>query len=122
MSYPYFTRENRIIGPACARYYDHHMVLDDQSMICEPDLRNKLSKAVSHLYFLHPHSIIVSQVEARPLIEYYDQTAYRNASLLYFGGSSPGRDLRNCLRLVQGKYEGILVLLILEFIYYLTHS
>jgi hypothetical protein len=105
MSYPYYSRDDRVIGPAHARYYDHRMIISDHSMVCEAGLRYKLSKAVSHLYFLRPHSIILSQIEARPLNEYHDPSAYRNSSLLYFGGSSPGKDLRDCLLAVQGEKE-----------------
>ncbi len=67
MSYPYYQRVERVTGPACVRYYDHNMTLPDPDMRCEPGLRLQLSKAVSHLYFVQPHSIILSQIESRGL-------------------------------------------------------
>jgi hypothetical protein len=103
MSYPYRNRGYRTLGPASVKYYDHNLTLTEQTMRCEPGLRLKLSEAVSHLYFLRPHSIILSQIEGQPLSAYHNPSAYSLASLLYLGGSTPGRDLHNCLISVRGK-------------------
>jgi hypothetical protein len=103
MSYPYYQRDERVTGPACVRYYDHNMVLPDPDMRCEPGLRLQLSKAVSHLYFVQPHSIILSQIESRPLRDYHCPSAYQQASMLYFGGSSPRKDLHDCIASIRGK-------------------
>ncbi len=100
MSYPYFSRSEHVIGPAVAKYYDEGIVLPDLGMVCEPGLRYKISKAASHLFFLKPHSIILSQIESKPLSAYYDASAYRDAALLYFGGSNPGRDLLECKEVI----------------------
>ncbi len=105
MSYPYFTRNTHVLGPAIARYYDRLLTISDPVMRCEPGLRYKLSKAVSHLFFLQPHSIILTQVEAQPLSAYHNPDAYSLAKLLYFGGSDPGKDLHNCILSVQGIFN-----------------
>jgi hypothetical protein len=76
-------------------------------MRCPAGLRVKLSQAVSLLYFLTPHALIFSQIENKPLYDYFDRSSYDRARLLYFGGSSPGLDLKNCLRSIDHlRYPG----------------
>jgi hypothetical protein len=101
MTYPYYQRNRRVSGPASLVYYDADIALPDPDMICEPGLRLKISRAVSHLYFLHPHALILSHIESRPLSDYYSSRSYNQAQLLYFGGSSPGRDLHDCMEAVR---------------------
>jgi hypothetical protein len=101
MSYPYYHRANRIIGPASHKYYDERMVVTDPAMASPPNFRAKISRAVSHLYFVQPHSVIRSQIENRPLSDYYSSKLYEQATLLYFGGSTPGQDLRECMQDVE---------------------
>jgi hypothetical protein len=100
MTYPYSHRTERISGPASRVLYDSGVRLRDPNMACRPGLRLEISKAVSHLYFLHPHAIILSHIESRPLADYYSHKSYEDARYLYFGGSSPGADLQNCLQAV----------------------
>ncbi len=101
MSYPYYQRDTHVVGPASAKYYDDRITLSDPAMVCPAGLRSRLSQAVSHLYFLRPHALILSQIEGRPLSDYHNRRAYRQASLLYFGGSTPGHDLRECLNDIE---------------------
>ena len=53
------------------------------------DFRRELSEAFSLLYFLRPHSLILSAIEGQPLSTYVDQTAYDEACMLYVGNDSP---------------------------------
>ncbi len=101
MCYPYFHRENSIVGPATHKFYDHKLTITNPSMVCERGLRSKLSSAVSYLYFLKPHALILSQIESKPLTDYFDPQAYHQAQLLYFGGSTPGKDLLECLTSIR---------------------
>ncbi len=96
MAYPYFQRSTRAPGPASRTLYDVGIILNDPEMVCRAGLRNELSRALSHLYFLHPHALILSQIQSRPLSDYFSKTKYDRANLLYFGGSTPGQDLANC--------------------------
>jgi len=101
MSYPYYQRDTNVCGPASIKFYDAGMVITDPSMVCPAGLRLRLSQAVSHLYFLRPHALILSQIEGRPLSDYHNSRAYKQATLLYFGGSTPGQDLRECLQDIE---------------------
>ncbi len=101
MTYPYFHRTRRAVGPASQVLYDTGLSLSNPDMVCQPGLRLQLSKAVSHLYFLHPHALILSEIELKPLSSYYSSKLYDQAQLLYFGGSSPGQDLRRCMQNVD---------------------
>ncbi len=101
MTYPYFQRDTRVMGPASRVFYDYGLDLADPNMVCQPGLRLQLSKAVSHLFFLRPHALILSHIESKPLSDYYSSELYDRAQLLYFGGSSPGQDLRRCMRAVS---------------------
>jgi hypothetical protein len=101
MTYPYFQRTTHAMGPASQVFYDSGITLADPDMTCQPGLRLQLSKAVSHLYFLHPHALILSQIESKPLSCYYSPKLYEKAQLLYFGGSSPGQDLLRCMQAVD---------------------
>jgi hypothetical protein len=105
MAYPYFRRSERLTGPASRKFYDHGMFIPDPKMRCLPGLRAKLSQAVSHLFFLQPHALIISQIENRPLSDYYSHQAYQNARFLYFGGSNPGRDLMECKQAISHPYQ-----------------
>ncbi len=96
MTYPYYMRETRVTGPASVKFYDSGMTLPDPSMVSPTGLRLALSQAVSHLYFLQPHALILSHIEGRPLSDYHSARSYERATLLYFGGSSPGKDLQEC--------------------------
>ncbi len=101
MTYPYFQRTERTPGPASRVLYDTGVMLTDPEMICRPGFRLEMSKAVSNLYFLQPHAIVLSQIESRPLTDYYSPQSYEHARYLYFGGSSPGQDLHSCLQAIS---------------------
>ncbi len=101
LTYPYFQRTTRAPGPASRTLYDVGFVLPDPEMICQDGLRLKISQAVSHLFFLKPHALILSHIESRPLSDYFSRTAYDRAQLLYFGGSSPGVNLVQCQRAIH---------------------
>jgi hypothetical protein len=103
MTYPYFQRTSRKPGPASRTLYETCYPLPDPEMICRAGLRIEFSRAVSHLYFLKPHALILSHIEAKPLSDYFSREAYDRAQLLYFGGSSPGQDLANCMSIVRNQ-------------------
>ncbi len=100
MTYPYFQRTTRTPGPASRTLYDLGIVLPDPEMVCRDGLRLEISQAVSHLFFLKPHALILSHIESRPLSDYFSREAYDRANMLYISGSSPGLDLVNCQRTV----------------------
>ena len=93
----------RPVGPASQIYYrvTDSVLRTDQHMDFPASFRRELSAAFSAFYFLHPHAIVLSQIENRPLSDYLDMQAYDRASLLYGQVGSAVQDQQRSLQSVS---------------------
>ena len=100
---PYEMSSPRPSGPASRVFYRVPRCLlgSDPDMDYPEYIRSELSTAFSLVHFLVPHAIVRSRMEGRPLREFVDCAAYRNASLLYSGTDSPIQDYIRSVRAVN---------------------
>jgi hypothetical protein len=90
-----FDRES---GPASETYFS--VSVDDLGI--DPALdypktfRNELSLAHSELFFLKPHALVLSCIEDRDVLEYFDPVKYQTACLTYPNNTCPLADLDRC--------------------------
>jgi hypothetical protein len=59
-------------------------------------LRNELSLAHSDLFFFKPHALILSTMEDRDILDYFDNAKYQRACQVYPNNTCPLDDLDRC--------------------------
>ncbi len=104
ISFPYIESCPRP-GPAISKYYtmSPDLVLRHPEFDVEPSFRSELSKAFCGLYFLRPHSVVISEYERVPIDQYFDPDAYDHANCLYFNPDNPYKDLKRCRDAIEAK-------------------
>ena len=68
----------------------------DQALDYPKSFRNELSLAHSDLFFLKPHALVLSALEDRDALEYFDPIKYQQACLTYPNNTCPLDDLDRC--------------------------
>ena len=85
-------------GPACVTFFK----VDPNDQGLDPvldypaSLRNELSLAHSDLFFFKPHALILSTIEDRDILEYFNIDKYRQACAMYPNNTCPLDDLDRC--------------------------
>jgi hypothetical protein len=84
-------------GPASATFFsiDHLQGLDPK-LDYPPSFRNELSLAHSELFFLRPHALVMSSLEDKDALEYFDPKKYQQACDVYPNNACPLDDLDRC--------------------------
>ncbi len=59
-------------------------------------LRNELSLAHSELFFFKPHALVLSLIEDRDILDYFDPVKYQRACQIYPNNTCPLDDLDRC--------------------------
>jgi hypothetical protein len=85
-------------GPASATFFevkpsDRGL---DPSLDYPASFRNELSLAHSELFFFKPHALVLSIIEDRDILEYFDPRLYQKACERYPNNTCPLEDLDRC--------------------------
>jgi len=84
-------------GPASATYFDINRLHGlDPKLDYPSSFRNELSLAHSDLFFLKPHALIMSSLEDKDPLEYFDPVKFRQAREVYPANTCPLDDLDRC--------------------------
>ncbi len=59
-------------------------------------LRNELSLAHSDLFFFKPHALLMSTIEDRDVLDFFDHEKYQQACQMYPNNTCPLDDLDRC--------------------------
>jgi hypothetical protein len=70
-------------------------------MVADPIFRHELSEAFCGLYFLQPHSIVISRLERRPLVSFVSRPLYASAIPLYASCQGPHQDFERCQNIIK---------------------
>ena len=85
-------------GPASATFFK--VSPNDQGLDPVLDypstLRNELSLAHSDLFFFKPHALVLSAIEDRDILDYFDPVKYQLACQMYPNNTCPLDDLDRC--------------------------
>lgn len=89
---------DRESGPASETYFsvsvaDHGL---DPALDYPKTFRNELSLAHSDLFFLKPHALVLSCLEDKDVLEYFDPLKYQAARRTYPNNTCPLEDLDRC--------------------------
>ncbi len=84
-------------GPASKTLFDvgQNRGLDPQ-LDYPSCFRNELSIAHSNLFFLKPHALVLSSIEDKDVLEYFDPIKYLQACEVYPNNTCPLDDLDRC--------------------------
>ncbi len=85
-------------GPASVSYFkvrpsDRGL---DPMLDYPAEFRNELSLAHSDLFFLKPHALVLSVIEDRDVLDYFDPQKYLQACQTYPNNTCPLADLDRC--------------------------
>ncbi len=61
-----------------------------------PSFRAELSSVHSEVFFLTRHALVLSLLENKPVLDYFDVQKYNEARVYYPNNSSPLEDLDRC--------------------------
>ena len=84
--------------------YDHAL---DPDLDYSASFQAELCKVHSDTFFLYPNALTLSAIEEKPILEYFDRSAYARACSLYSGGGGPLEDLDDCSPHRPWKYAQI---------------
>jgi len=80
-------------GPATHTYYEVPPILRSLPGLNVPGkFRAELSMAFSKVYHLKPHALVLSYLEGRPLVDYFDEEAYALSHSYYQDPLTPSLD------------------------------
>ena len=99
LALPCFVRSGeRRPGPASRTLYR----VNHCDLVLDPDLgytssfQSELSQVHSDMFFLKPNALVLSALEEKPVLGYFDQSSYAKACQLYSGPIGPLEDLDIC--------------------------
>ncbi len=89
---------DRSSGPASQTFFDVSFwdIGLDPALDYPKSFRNEISLAHSDLFFLKPHALVLSVIEDRDPLDYFDLSKYQQACQTYPNNTCPLDDLDRC--------------------------